>query len=267
MGKNIQVNAGDKFGRWTVIEEVEPRIVFRKDLNTNERKRMIRCQCDCGVIKVVPLSALSRGATLSCGCLRSDSVSKSRRIICGIGINDYNGLVRPNGIFLPSYLIWKDIIRRCYNSKSQLRRPTYKDCSVCDEWIYFSNFKQWFDEKHIEGYDLDKDILIKGNKLYSPTTCCFVPPDINKLILRSANRRGVYPIGVILHKGRYIARFSANNNLTNIGSFDSPVDAFNAYKIAKESHIKETATKYYKDNKIVKELYDALMSYQIEIDD
>lgn len=58
-------------------------------------------------------------------------------------------------------------------------KPTYEGCTVCDEWLYFSNFKKWFDENYIEGFQLDKDIIIRGNKVYSPQTCCFVPKEIN----------------------------------------------------------------------------------------
>lgn len=76
---------------------------------------------------------------------------------------------------------WCRMIRRCYSDNLHKQHPTYSDCSVCEDWLFFSNFAEWFDKHHVEGWELDKDILVSGNRTYSPETCCFVPHEINVL--------------------------------------------------------------------------------------
>ena len=91
------------------------------------------------------------------------------------------------------YKTWQSMLERCYSEKHLKKRPTYKDCYVCDEWLCYSNFKKWYDNNYYEIKDermcLDKDILIKGNKVYSPNTCVFVPNKINMLVLQNKNVR------------------------------------------------------------------------------
>ena len=113
--------------------------------------------------------------------------------MCGIG---YRGL---EGVDCTAelYLKWHDMINRCYNAKFHLRQPQYKGCTVCEEWLNYSNFKVWYDQNRIQGMslDLDKDILFKGNKVYSPETCCFVPHKINTLFLNSKKSGAICLLG------------------------------------------------------------------------
>lgn len=85
----------------------------------------------------------------------------------------------------PQYNAWQNMLRRCYDESYQEKHPTYIGCEVVEEWHNFQNFAKWYDENYyeIEGQimDLDKDILVIGNKIYSPETCLFVPQSINKL--------------------------------------------------------------------------------------
>ena len=83
------------------------------------------------------------------------------------------------------YKDWASMIGRGYCSKTKKKYPTYKDCTVCKEWHNFQNFAEWAVQQPFYGlgYQLDKDILVRGNKLYSPETCCYVPQQINKLVL------------------------------------------------------------------------------------
>lgn len=187
--------------------------------------------------------------------------------IIGIGINDYDGLVKINNKNIQSYNTWRLILLRCYSEKEQIKCPTYRDCSVCDEWKYFSNFKRWFDENYIEGYAIDKDILIKGNKVYSPETCCFVPARINSLFIKMKNNRGGLPIGVIYSKNkiRYRCCFTYKGKSTCFGYFDTPESAFYTYKQTKELYIKEIANEW--KDKIAPKVYEALMKYEVEITD
>lgn len=165
---------------------------------------------------------------------------------------------------------WKSMINRCYNKKAVSRRITYQNCHVCSEWLTFGNFKKWVEDPkngYQDGYHLDKDILVKGNREYSPNTCCFVPNEINVLLTRRQNRRGKYPIGVSLVRGFYVANVSINSRQIRIGSFRTPQEAFYAYKFAKEKHIKELAERYFQDGKITEKVYNALIKYEVDIDD
>ena len=199
-------------------------------------------------------------------------VGKRKDSVCGVGINDYDGTVRCNGAHIPSYHTWGQMLKRCYNEDYLQKHHTYKGCSVCEEWLHFSNFKKWFDENYIEGYQLDKDILNKGNKVYSPLTCCFVPFEINALLCKSDKARGKMPIGVyekkMVNGYKYVAY--VNNGIKkhfHLGTFDTPEQAFAAYKEAKERHIQEVATQYYNEGKITEKVYNALMNYRVEITD
>lgn len=161
-----------------------------------------------------------------------------------------------------SYKIWMGIIKRCGNVKY----PTYIDCKICEEWKVYSNFKKWFDKRHIEGFHLDKDILVKGNKVYSPDTCCFVPREINNLFIKCQNIRGEYPIGVrkdVNRKGFSATIYKGKKEY--VGYFSTPIDAFNAYKEAKESWIKQVADKW--KDKLDPKVYQALYNYKVEIND
>lgn len=171
---------------------------------------------------------------------------------------------------LPSHHVWEGMIERCY-LKPRPRNASYKDCSICEEWLTFSNFHKWFYEPengYIEGYDIDKDLLIKGNRIYSPATCCFLPPEINKVFIKQKKTKNHLPIGVSqIKSGRFIARGSMYGNLHHLGTFDTPKEAFNAYRDFKERHIKSIAEKYFQEGKITKKVYDALMKYEVEITD
>lgn len=180
--------------------------------------------------------------------------------VLGFGINDLNDRC---GL---AYRIWRNTIVRCYSEDYLARFPTYIGCSVCDEWRYFSNFKKWFDEHHKEGWCLDKDILIKGNKTYSPHACCFVPNEINALFNKCKNNRGKTDIiGVTFRRGKYIARVNKFGLPKQVGVFSDKFQAFNAYKKAKEGYIKEVADKW--KDKLELRVYEALYNYQVEITD
>lgn len=126
------------------------------------------------------------------------------RLVEGVGINDVDERTRnPDGTRTKSYSLWRSMIQRCYNQKSKNMHPTYEKCTCSPDWLYFSNFKRWCYDNGYQGQvdlTLDKDILIKGNKLYSENTCCFIPQRINKLILKNDAIRGKYPLGVYLRQ-------------------------------------------------------------------
>lgn len=172
------------------------------------------------------------------------------------------------------YTSWNRMINRCYNPKFHEKYPTYKDCIVDDEWLCFQNYAKWYEENYyeIEGevMCLDKDILVKGNKIYSPETCIFVPNRINILFTKSNKSRGDLPIGVDeLPSGRFRSHCSILNGnkkeLHTIGTYDTIQEAFMHYKKFKENYIKQIADEY--KDRIPKKLYDALYNYNVEITD
>lgn len=195
-----------------------------------------------------------------CGCPDCFNEHQRKRTN-GLGINDI-----PYTKHATFYLIWRNMLRRCYVA-DDMTLPTYKGCSVCQEWHILSNFKMWFDENYVEGYALDKDILVKGNKIYGPDTCCFVPQEINNLA-RGFLRQRDLPIGVSKRYGnRYCATLQWQGVRIHLGTFDTPEAAFLAYKKAKEQYVKELSEKYYKEGKITERVYNALLNYRVEITD
>lgn len=200
-----------------------------------------------------------------CNLCRIDSL---KSLVCGEGINDLNtGISVYDKTADKSYIIWVSMLRRCYSTKSLKDNPTYIGCSVCKEWKLYSKFKIWCDKHYIEGYALDKDIIKKGNKIYSAEYCEFVPIEINSLILKSDNKRGNFPIGVYKNRKKFISGIRMNGKNRYIGSFNTPKDAFQSYKKVKEGYIKQVATEYYANGKINEKVYQALMKYEVKITD
>ena len=171
------------------------------------------------------------------------------------------------------YKIWFQMLRRCYDLKVRMssnRNNTYVDCKVSDDFLHFENFKSWAKTQEnflLKGFALDKDILLKGNKTYSKETCCFVPLQINNLLIKSNKIRGKFPIGVSYNesKRKFEAYVSKCETREYLGQFDNTYQAFQAYKKAKEAYIKEVANKW--KDQINPRVYEALMKYQVEITD
>lgn len=184
---------------------------------------------------------------------------------------------KENGKLTKCYVVWCSMLERCYNEKHRHKNHTYKDCKVWEEWLCYQNFAKWFYDNYYkikgESMCLDKDILYKGNKVYSPKNCVFVPEKINILFIKSNKSRGGYPIGVSYHKQnrKFVAKCSIydfkenKQKLIYLGCYDTPEKAFKAYKQFKEKHIKKVAD-YYKD-KIPNKLYQAMYDYEVEITD
>lgn len=168
------------------------------------------------------------------------------------------------------YNLWSGMMTRCYNPKYHEKKPSYKDVSVCNEWLHFTNFKNWLHSQpdfYKDGWQMDKDILLKGNKVYCPELCVFVPPEINSLLTKANSRRGAYPIGVSFDKNKntFMACYKGWGKTQHIGYFSTPDKAFEAYKKAKEAYLKVIADKYKAevDARVVQAIYN----YQVEITD
>ena len=189
----------------------------------------------------------------------------NRKPICGVGINDayyiVNRKINGKRVMCPYYAKWSSMIKRCYSAIYHERRPTYIDCSVTKEWLAFSVFKSWMESQDWEGKDLDKDLLVQGNKVYSPNACIFVDAAINSLLNENEAARGEYKIGVHLKKGndKFVARCcDGYGKRINIGQYDTEADAFEAYKKGKYKEIKRVALQQ-SDGR----LRDALLAYII----
>ena len=195
--------------------------------------------------------------------------------VYGVGITGLESTVDKNGEKLDSYVCWCDMLKRCYSAKYQEKHPTYKDCCVCADWLYYPNFKKWYDKNYYKinnkTSQLDKDVLIKGNKIYSPDTCVFVPSFINSLFTKSQKTRGELPIGVdyLTANKKYRVSLSVfkygKKTKKYLGCFNTADEAFEVYKQAKEEYIKEVADEY--KDKIPAKLYEAMYSYKVDIDD
>ena len=176
------------------------------------------------------------------------------------------------------YRKWQGMLQRCFDNKYKEKHPTYKDTACCERWLCFANFledfeilKQEYSWNENEKLNLDKDFLHKGNKIYGLENCVLVPQWINTLFIKCDAKRGEYAIGVSHHKQRkkYRAFCNINGKLKGLGYYSTPLEAFNAYKIAKEQEIKRVANECILKGFISKDsrLYKAMISYQIQIDD
>lgn len=164
-----------------------------------------------------------------------------RNLICGIGINDANYQVskKLNGksVVCKFYRTWTAMINRCYSPDFVKKHPTYINCEICDDWKYFSKFKAWMERQDWQGKQLDKDLLVKGNKIYSPDTCLFVDSQVNNFIIENDVNRGRFMIGVSFHKitKKLAATCRSNTERKNIhlGLFDDELSAHLAWKAKK----------------------------------
>jgi len=163
------------------------------------------------------------------------------KLVCGVGINDADYTVQPvvfgKRVMCPFYEAWKNMLVRCYDPRYHAKQPTYIGCSVAPEWHGFMAFRAWMIRQNWVGNDLDKDILVPGNKVYSPQTCVFISSGLNNFTTDSASARGEWPTGVYLdkHNGKFKAQccnpFSGKQEY--LGLFTCPDAAHEAWRARK----------------------------------
>lgn len=197
------------------------------------------------------------------GCKKCASEQLKRKIF-GVGINDYK-CGDGNSYNSKCYITWRTMLYRCYSKDYVSKYPTYNNCKVCDEWFSLSNFKKWFDENYIEGYAIDKDLTQHGlsRKIYSPSTCVFVPERINTMFTKCDSNRGKIKIGVRKQGDLFISEVSKMNEKTYIGCFKTENEAFQAYKREKEKYIKEVADDYFTKGLITERVRDLMYKYEV----
>ncbi len=218
-----------------------------------------------------------------------------KKLVFGVGVNDagyvvqqfetigyVDGKRKQKFVWMcPFYSAWTGMLERGYSAKEKERYPTYKDVTVCEEWHLFSNFKSWMEQQPFEGMRLDKDLLVKGNKEYNPSTCVFVPNRVNTVLVDSGAVRGVYPLGVYYKqktkymvnelKKPHVAKVSTGDGKgqKHLGMFSSPFEAHKAWQLAKANVIEETI-EWWQFNDEVKHTYrqdvaDALFERAVQL--
>lgn len=192
------------------------------------------------------------------------------KLVCGHGFNDGKYPTKINGIRVPQYRTWRSMLYRCYMEEFHNRSPHYKDCVVSENFLNYSYFYEWYNDNNLSkdhSFQLDKDLITKGNKLYSEENCVMLPVRINNTLIRKESVRGKHPIGVYWasQMNKFGSCVGFDNRNIALGYFDNELDAFNAYKAAKELRIKQLAEEY--KELIVPKAYNALMNYTVEITD
>ena len=184
----------------------------------------------------------------------------------GVGVHKLSSATNKNTV---EYKTWHNMLGRCFIPKRM--RGSYEGCTVCDEWLNFQNYAQWYKDNYYEvgneRMEIDKDILQKGNKIYSPEICVFVPQRINLLLINRRNYRGKTLLGTTRNKS---GTFSANTvgsdeKSYRLGNFPTEIEAFNTYKEFRENVFKEVAENY--KDKIPDSVYQALIHRKIDITD
>ena len=189
---------------------------------------------------------------------------KSRKV-AGVGIKDIDTSSSD-----PFYKRWVSMLGRCYNEKSLIKSPSYEDKHVCDDWIFLSKFKSWMEAQNWQGLQLDKDILVKGNKVYSPETCVFIPAYVNSSICLSDRARGEYPVGVTYRQrdDMYSAKIRSFGEVHSLGYHKSPIEAHVAWQKAKIEELENIINMYAKEDCFRTDVAEALMLrvWQIRLD-
>ncbi len=203
------------------------------------------------------------------------NVQQDSKLVYGIGFNDKKYLAKIKGKHTDEYIAWQNMLMRCTKSCWD-KHSTYIGAYCSDTFKSYSSFYDWYQtqpnannrDEDGKKWCLDKDILVKGNKMYSETTCIFIPQRINALLTKSNATRGKHPIGVSWKKqsDRYSARCNTDRGVAkHLGYFDTPEEAFCVYKAYKEQLIKDVANNY--KDLLDSHAYDALMNYSVDIDD
>lgn len=128
-----------------------------------------------------------------CHLLRSrEQQLPTLKLIYGVGYNSAirKGIPVKDGEKISKcYDAWRRMLQRCYDPQYKIDHPTYVGVVCCEDWKDYQNFAKWFytASNFHDGFELDKDLLSQGNKLYSPETCCFLPTEINKTLSTKGN--------------------------------------------------------------------------------
>ena len=173
-----------------------------------------------------------------------------KRTVHGVGyVGVGRHIISVKGMRTHTYMTWYNMMTRCYSNKVKKNRPTYKNCKVCDEWHDFQNFATWYESNpnHGNAYQLDKDLLSKGDGFYSPETCCLLPREINSaLTFQSPSNNRLCGTSWNKNLGKWKSEISKEGKREYLGYFDNEADAHFAYIKAKELYVRYLACKWIK---------------------
>jgi hypothetical protein len=163
-----------------------------------------------------------------------------------------------NGKRTVEYSIWTSMMDRCYGEREQY--PVYIDCEVCEEWHNFQNFAEWYEINYYkvgnERMHLDKDILVKRNRLYSPETCMIVPQRINMIFMTKEKGIDADLPNAINRSGKgYISSYNGKY----LGDFETLEEAINEHDRVKRIHIKQVVKEY--GDKLPPKVQNALLNW------
>ena len=192
-------------------------------------------------------------------------------LVYGVGVSGIKYPSKLNGRNTKEYDLWHSMLERCYSDTYKKKYPTYEDCKCSDNFKSYEYFYEWCHNQigfGVSDFELDKDLLVKGNKIYSENICVFIPSEINSLLTKRTASRGNHLIGVHWSKTNKAFRARVNKNKgcsEHLGYFKTEIEAFKAYKKTKEAFVKEQANKW--KSQIDERAYNALMKYEVNIDD
>ncbi len=183
----------------------------------------------------------------------------------GVGVLGLERARDAQGAKLKSYAAWECMLQRCYDPLYHKIRPTYKNVSVCEEWLSYSIFKSWFDINYKEGFHLDKDLTLLGNRVYSPETCCYIPHKVNCLLENVKQSEGVGLKGVsAARRGKYQAKVSRAPDQTPLTYTNSCEVACREWYIStKTSYILSVANIAYANGDISRVIRDNLLNLDL----
>ena len=194
------------------------------------------------------------------GCPICSSMPKS--LIYGVGVRDVPHIKKDSNVYR-IYQIWVKILQRCYSETSFEKRPTYIGCSVCEEWLLFSNFLDWYLKHYVKGWQIDKDILVRGNKVYSPETCCFVPHEVNSNLAPNKYKMTKH-LGLEEGSGKWFARVGTTKGNLYSKAQTTYEEAFEEYKKMKKQVLVDIANKY--KEQLPHEVYNAICNWDFTKD-
>jgi hypothetical protein len=163
-------------------------------------------------------------------------------LLFGVGVNDADYAVKEGArgaakVYCKFYSVWSDMLMRCYSKGYQEKNKSYVGTSVCDDWLVFSKFKSWMEKQDWEGKELDKDLILFGNKIYSPERCVFVGKDVNTFFCKCFQQTGDCKVGVYWNKNRGMYKAQCRDSVLkkryHIGYFSEEEDAHSAWKMKK----------------------------------
>lgn len=181
-------------------------------------------------------------------------MSARKTLIFGVGINDADYVTRTTKMVdghqkttwrCPFYQAWSNMLERSYCPKYKVRKPTYAKCEVAEEWLTFSTFRAWMIRQEWQEAQLDKDILLPGNKVYGPDFCVFISKKLNSFLVGLETSRSNRLPGTHFQKSSGMFQAQCNNPFSgkqeHLGYFASEQESHEAWKRRKHELAQEYA--------------------------